>query len=191
MGKHSQGKTLTVLLFFIQPQMFSVNHGLVDQQYKSTEMLQQKFYCEQLFSTQNVEVFPADFFPYTVCILRWLLMITHLQYFTDQVATYIYTFLSTLHSYFIKLRPCVQMHGYIVHALKLRNHTHTTHVSYTYLCNDVTLHDCHTAFRLSQLTSTVLILLLTGYSDVHVFVVNNTCRCKLNLCTLIGLFVFS
>ena len=46
MGKHSQGKTLTVLLFFIQPQMFSVNHGLIDQQYKSTEMLQQKFYCE-------------------------------------------------------------------------------------------------------------------------------------------------
>ena len=39
-----------LLQFFTQPQ---AKYGLVDQQYKSTEMLQCMFYRKELFSTQT------------------------------------------------------------------------------------------------------------------------------------------
>ena len=52
--------------FSLNCECLPVNHGFVDQQYKSTEMLQQKFYHEQLFSTQNAKVSPADVFSYMV-----------------------------------------------------------------------------------------------------------------------------
>ena len=62
MGKRPQGKTF-VCGFSLNCKCFPANHDLVNQQYKSTEMLQQKFYCEQLFSTENTKVFPCGCFP--------------------------------------------------------------------------------------------------------------------------------
>ena len=42
--------------------MFPANYGLVNQQYKWTEMLQWKVYHEELFSTQNTKFSSADVF---------------------------------------------------------------------------------------------------------------------------------
>ena len=49
--------------FFTWLWMFPTNYGLVNQQYKCTEMLPWKFYHEQLFSTQNTKVFLCGCFP--------------------------------------------------------------------------------------------------------------------------------
>ena len=56
-----------LLWFFTHHKSFPVNYGLVDWQYKSPTMLQQKFYDKQSFHTQNTN-FPTDVFPYTVFI---------------------------------------------------------------------------------------------------------------------------
>ena len=56
-------------IFSLNHECFPANHGLVDQQCKSTEMLQQKVYCKQLFSIKNAKVFPVDIFLYTVYCL--------------------------------------------------------------------------------------------------------------------------
>ena len=53
-------ETIAVLT---QTRIFSANHGLIDQQCKSTEMLQQKFYREWLFYTQNGKAFRRGYFP--------------------------------------------------------------------------------------------------------------------------------
>ena len=54
--------------FSLDCKYFPANHGFVDQQYKSTETLQQKFYRKQLFSTQNAKVFPhRRFLVYGMC----------------------------------------------------------------------------------------------------------------------------
>ena len=69
MGKHPQGKLQWFQQFSLKRESFPANYGLVDQQYKSTEMLvmlQQTFYRKQLFSTQNMKAFPTDAFPYMV-----------------------------------------------------------------------------------------------------------------------------
>ena len=42
--------------FLLDPESFPTNYGLVDQQYKATKLLQQKFYCKQLFFNQNANI---------------------------------------------------------------------------------------------------------------------------------------
>ena len=62
----SVGETFTVFVVFHSTANLPANYGLVNQQYKSTGKLQQKFYSEKLFSTQKMRISPADVFPYMV-----------------------------------------------------------------------------------------------------------------------------
>ena len=70
MGNIHRGNFHSFHSFSLNHECFPANNGLFDQQYKSTEMLQWKFYHEQLFSTQNTKVFPLRMFPvYSTCFI--------------------------------------------------------------------------------------------------------------------------
>ena len=68
-----------------------VNHGLVNQLYMSTKMLQQKLYRESLFPTQHAKVFPhKSFAAYSKsCILIILIMCTYVEYYNSDITVFI------------------------------------------------------------------------------------------------------
>ena len=70
-GKSSVGENFHGFCnFSLDRESFPVKYGLVYQQFKSTELLQQTLYHEQLFSTQNTKAFPHRCFPvYGNCII--------------------------------------------------------------------------------------------------------------------------
>ena len=65
-GKHPWGEIFAVFHFSLNHKSFSTNYGLVDQQYKSTEMLQQNFTVNSYFPSKTWKFSSMDVFPYSV-----------------------------------------------------------------------------------------------------------------------------